>query len=57
METLVRSLGKIKERKFNEEFDLIVDEYKSKAKKMGYIGELKFKKERGYIIIFVEIKK
>ncbi len=43
MEELVRPLGKVKEKKFKENFDEIVDEYKQKAKNMGYNGDLRFK--------------
>ena len=55
MEELVRPLGKVKEKKFKEKFDEIVDEYKEKAIKMGYNGDLRFKKEKGNILIFVTI--
>ncbi len=55
MEELVRPIGKIKEKKFKENFDAIIDEYKEKAKKMGYNGDLRFKKEKGNIVIFVTI--
>lgn len=55
MEELVRTLGNVKAAKFNKNFDTIIDEYKEKAKKMGYNGDLKFKKEKGNIIIFVTI--
>ncbi len=55
MEELVRPLGKVKEKKFKENFDEIVDEYKNKAKEMGYNGDLRFKKENGNIVIFVTI--
>ncbi len=55
MEELVRPLGKVKVKKFNENFDEIVDEYKEKAKQMGYNGDLRFKKENGNIVIFVTI--
>jgi len=54
-EELVRTIGTIKEKKFKEDFDGVVDEYKLKAKKLGYNGDLKFKKERGNIIIMVTI--
>ena len=54
-EELVRPIGKVKEKKFKENFDSIFDEYKQKAINMGYSGQLKFKKEHGYIIIFVII--
>lgn len=55
MGELVRPLGKVKVKKFNENFDEIVDEYKNKAKEMGYNGDLRFKKEKGNILIFVTI--
>ena len=55
MVELVRPLGKVKEKKFKENFDEIVDEYKNKAKEMGYNGDLRFKKEKGNIVIFVTI--
>ena len=57
METLVRTIGKVKLKRFENEFDFVVDEFKLKAIRLGYIGELKFKKEKGYMIIFVEVKK
>jgi hypothetical protein len=55
MEELVRTLGTVKEKTFKEDFDKIVDEYKKKAIKMGYNGDLRFKKERGNIVILVVI--
>jgi hypothetical protein len=55
MEELVRTLGTVKIKKFNEYFDEIVDEYKEKAKKMGYNGDLRFKKEKGNMVILVTI--
>lgn len=57
METLVRPIGKVKVKRFEDGFDFVVDEFRLKAIRMGYTGELKFKKEKGYMIIFVEIKK
>jgi len=56
METLVRTLGKVKQTLFNNNFDQIVDEYKQKAIRMGYKGELFFKKEHNNIIILVSVK-
>lgn len=56
METLVRTLGKVKQTLFNNNFDQIVDEYKQKAIRLGYKGELLFKKEHNNIIILVSIK-
>jgi hypothetical protein len=57
METLVRTIGKVKLKRFENEFDFVVDEFKLKSIRLGYTGELKFKKEKGYMIIFVEVKK
>jgi hypothetical protein len=54
-EELFRTLGKVKVKKFNEHFDEIVDEYKEKAKNMGYNGDLRFKKENGNMVILVII--
>ena len=54
-EELVRTLGTVKAAKFNKNFDEIVDEYKQKAKQMGYNGDLRFKKEKGNIVIMVTI--
>lgn len=56
METLVRTLGKVKQTLFNNNFDQIVDEYKQKAIRLGYKGELLFKKEHSNIIILVSIE-
>ena len=55
MEELVRTLGTVKLKNFENNFDNIVDEYKEKAKKMGYNGDLKFKKEKGNMVILVTI--
>jgi hypothetical protein len=52
---LVRPLGRVKKKKFKENFDTIFDKYKQKAIDMGYSGELRFKKEHGAILIFVVI--
>ena len=55
MEELVRTLGTVKLKKFENNFDDIVDEYKEKAKNMGYNGDLRFKKEKGNMVILVTI--
>ena len=55
MEQLVRTLGTVKVSDFEKDFDKICDEYKSKAKNMGYKGNLKFEKKGGKITIFVII--
>ena len=57
MGELVRNLGKEKTIVLTKDFDLIVDKYRKMADASGYHGELKFKKEGGFTIIFVEIKK
>lgn len=55
MENLVRTLGSEKLSDFMADFDKYVDIYSKKAKEMGYEGNLKFQKERGKMIIMVEI--
>lgn len=52
---LMRNLGKEKTIDLTKDFDLIVDKYRKLADASGYNGELKFKKEGGYTVIFVEI--
>ena len=54
-EELVRTLGKEKQNKFNDNLDFMLDKYKQKAFKMGYNGELRFKKEKGNVIVMVVI--
>ena len=39
-----------------KDFDLIVDKYRKIADASGYYGELRFQKEGGFTIIFVDIK-
>ena len=53
----MRKLGREKTINFINDFDLIVDKYRKIADASGYHGELKFKKEGGFTIIFVEVKK
>ncbi len=55
MEELVRTLGTVKADKFTKDFDAVVDKFKEKAKNMGYNGDLRFKKEKGNIVIMVTI--
>lgn len=57
MGTLVRRLGKEKRVDFTKDFDMIVDKYRQIADASGYKGELKFQKEGGFMIIFVEVNK
>ena len=53
---LTRRLGKEKTVNLMKDFDLIVDKYRKIADASGYHGELKFQKEGGFTIIFVDIK-
>ena len=55
MEKLVRKLGTEKLKYFTEDFDLIADKYRKIANAQGYKGELKFTREHGMMVIFVEI--
>lgn len=57
METLVKCLGREKVSTLTKDFNLIVDKYRKIADTSGYHGELRFKKEGGFIEIFVEINK
>ena len=56
MGDLVRKLGKEKTVNLTKDFDFIVDKYRQIADASGYHGELKFQKEGGFTIIFVDIK-
>ena len=56
MGDLVRKLGTEKSVDLINNFDLIVDKYRKIADASGYHGELKFQKEGGFTVIFVDIK-
>ena len=56
MGILARNLGKEKTINLTKDFNLIVDKYRQIADASGYHGELRFKKEGGFTIIFVDIK-
>jgi len=56
MNGLGRRLGKEKVKDFNENFDEICDRYQSKAIAEGYYGDLIFKKENGWMVIFVTLE-
>jgi len=56
MGELVRKLGTEKTVNLTKDFDLIVDKYRKIADASGYHGELKFQKEGGFTVIFVDIK-
>lgn len=53
---LVRKLGTEKVLTLTKDFDMIVDKYRKMADASGYHGELKFQKEGGFTVVFVEIK-
>jgi hypothetical protein len=55
MGDLVRRLGREKNTELEKNFDEIVDKYRKMADTSGYHGELRFKKEGGYTVIFVEL--
>ena len=50
-----KKLGTEKPKALEKDFDKIVQTYQEKAISMGYMGELKFVKERGRVIIYVAI--
>lgn len=56
MGDLVRRLGQEKTINLTKDFNLIVDKYRQIADASGYYGELKFQKEGGFTVVFVEIK-
>lgn len=55
MSDLVRKIGVEKIKVFDKNPDYFFDYYKDKALSQGYHGELKFLKERGNILIFVQL--
>jgi hypothetical protein len=55
MSDLVRKIGVEKIKVFNKNPDYFFDYYKEKALSQGYRGDLKFVKEKGNILIFVQI--
>jgi hypothetical protein len=55
MEEYVRKLGSEKKKDFDADLDKYLDHYIKKARDLGYIGKLKFKIEKGKVIIFVMI--
>ena len=56
MGELVRKLGQEKNLDLAKNFDMIVDKYRKIADASGYHGELKFQKEGGFTVVFVQIK-
>lgn len=56
MGELVRKLGTEKLKHFIASFDEVVDKYETKAINDGYNGKLKFSKEKGKVVVFVELE-
>jgi len=54
-ELRLHRIGTEKIKVFENNFDKVYDYYKQKAISNGYWGDLKFIKERGKVIIYVEI--
>jgi hypothetical protein len=54
-ELRLHRIGTEKIKVFENNFDKVYDFYKHKAISSGYWGDLKFIKERGKVIIYVEI--
>lgn len=52
---LVRMLGSVKEKEFLDNFDQIIDKYRTIATATGYYGDLLFKKEHGRMIVFIQL--
>ena len=51
---LVRKLGSEKKKDFDADVSTYIDLYIDKAKKLGYIGKLKFSIEKGRVIILAD---
>lgn len=54
-ETRYKKLGVIKQTELNKDFDAIYEKYKQMALILGHIKELRFIRERGKVVIYVEI--
>lgn len=52
----VRKIGAVKKTLVDEDFDFYYDFFRNKAENDGYYGDLKFTKEKGKIVFFVEIE-
>jgi len=55
MSILVRKIGQEKLKNFQSNIDYYLDIYRERAIQLGFSGELKFKKENGNVLIFVEL--
>ena len=52
---LVRRLGREKSVNLRKDLVLILDKYRQIANASGYYGALKFQKEGGFTVVFVEV--
>jgi hypothetical protein len=52
---LMRKLGTEKVKVLDKSFDSLYEKYSTKAKAQGCLGELKFIKEHGMVLIYVII--
>lgn len=50
-----RKLGVEKQTDFTKKFDHYIEKYKNKAEELDLKGDLKFIKERGKVIIYVQL--
>ena len=48
-------LGTESTSEFQDNFDIIYDEYKNKAVEKGYSGNIKIKKERGKVSFYIDL--
>jgi hypothetical protein len=55
MEERLRKLGIEKNKVLNDDFDNLYEKYKKKALEAGYEGEIRFKKQKSRIFIYVVI--
>jgi hypothetical protein len=55
MNKRLHKIGSEKITHFDKNFDQIYDLYKKKSIDSGYTGDLKFIKERGRVLIYVEL--
>lgn len=54
-EEYVRTIGNENKKDFDANIDKYLDQYIKKARNLGYVGKLKFKIEKGKVIIFAVI--
>ena len=50
-----KKLGVVKQKDLDKNFDIICEEYRNLATSYGLVGDLKFIKERGRVLIYIAI--